>query len=246
MKLGNSFQMTIGTSDAENSYSFYKKLGFRKLANGTTPFNWVKITDDSLVILLYENGDHFMGPAFFCESIQQQSDLLINLGVKFAQNNLNEKVFIAPDDVVTTLASTQKMVGSIQDQKTWFNQQGNQQQIPNPWLGIFAELTIPTKHIEASKSFWESLGFKSKPMINTPHPHKVLQLENSTLGLHENPGFDHLAITYYHPNVDQAVEQLEENGIYAISEYNHADSNESHYVIHTPEHQRIFLFPFGS
>ncbi len=79
--LGDRSQITIGTSNLKLSYEFYIALGFRVVAKGKDGFSWYKMTDDSLLILLLENGSNYLGFTYFSNHIEDKIKLTKDLNV---------------------------------------------------------------------------------------------------------------------------------------------------------------------
>ena len=244
MKLGQIAQITIGTSDLENSYLFYKRLGFRKIAQGQHPFPWIKVTDNSQVLLLYENGDMYIALSYFAPDIAPIARKLQELGLSFVQNNVSEKVFITDDDLIITLSQGNpvKMINqSLQNVVNYPHLEA--QPYPNSLLGVFCELSIPVNHLENARMFWETMEFETIQAANSPYPRLRMTDGISVIGLHETDNFDEFAISYRRHDLQTAVEQLFTNDIYTVSESLNGEENLHHLVIRTPENQLFYLLP---
>src|SRR4030066_278694 len=65
MKLGEATQLAIGCEDIHQSLAFYQKLGFEKIAGDTLPYPWMQISDGSILLHLNQDGQKYMGLAYF-------------------------------------------------------------------------------------------------------------------------------------------------------------------------------------
>ncbi len=246
IKLGRSCQITIGTNNVRESYEFYQLLGFRKLAEDNHPYPWVKMTDDSLVILLYENGDSYMGLAYFDKDMDKVVTSLAAKGVQFVQRNSQESIFISPTDTVVVLVKANHEAMLMPKNSMLLDLLDSDyaltERYPNKALGIFGEFSHPVLDIEEAISFWQGMGFRLHHQVVSPYPWALMYDGNMILGFHETNDFDNLAISYFAPDVKEKVKQLEEKGVYSITEYRGHGGDENNVVIRTPENQQIFLF----
>ena len=246
MKLGRSCQITIGTNNVKESYDFYQLLGFRKLAEDQHPFPWIKMTDDSIVILLYENGDSYVGLTYFDSDMEQIASQLGKEGIKFVQRGNRENIFISPTDTIVILvkADHEAMLAPKNSMLLDLNDSdyAHPDRYPNKALGIFGEFSHPVQDIEEAIVFWEKMGFRLHHQVESPYPWALMYDGNMILGLHETTDFDNLALSYFAPDVKEKVKQLEEAGVYSITEYRGHGGDENNVVIRTPENQQIFLF----
>jgi len=82
MKLGKATQISIGTSDIQKSFAFYQKLGFQKIAGDTLPYPWIQISDGSILLHLNQDGQKYMGLAYFSKEMDKKVNDLEKMGIK--------------------------------------------------------------------------------------------------------------------------------------------------------------------
>ncbi len=245
MKLGHACQITIGTTNVKESYEFYRNLGFRKLAEDARPHPWIKITDDSIVLLLYQNGDSYLGLTYFDREMDTIVRQLTDMGVSFVQRGTRENIFITPTDTIVVLikgnheamyAPQNRMLLDLTEADY-----GVPERYPNPALGIFGEFSHPVLDLEEAIIYWQKLGFKLHHQTAEPYPWALMYDGQMILGFHETREFDNLTISYFSPEVLKKVEELAEKGI-NTREYSGHGGGPENVVIRTPENQQIFLF----
>ncbi|MES2629508.1 MAG: hypothetical protein V4616_11120 [Bacteroidota bacterium] len=245
MKLGRACQITIGSTNVRESYEFYRLLGFRKLAEDRRPFPWIKITDGSIVLLLYQNGDNYLGLTYFDRDMDKIVSQLSDEGIKFVQRGTRENIFITPTDTIVVLVKADHEAMFVPQNKMLLDlteaDYGIPERYPNPALGIFGEFSHPVADLKEAITCWQKLGYKLHHQTMEPYPWALMYDGQMILGFHETNDFDHLALSYFSPEVIARVEQFSEKGIYT-TEYTGTGGSPENVVIRTPENQRIFLF----
>lgn len=243
--LGESSQLTIGTSNLSDSIEFYLKMGFRKVKSGNSPYPWCKLTDDSILIFLNQNGSHYIGYSYFREDWGSIIEDLEALGAVIVQNLPNEKVFFTPQDLLVTLVKTSSVPpqGNRHDYislgEAAFKVKEN---LPNKVLGAFGELACPTSQMNLDSLFYQKLGFKEIHRSDKPYNWCILSDGLNIVGLHETTDFHENSISYFAPDVAEQVQLLEAMGIEDISEFTGTGGDENNVCIKTAENQTIFFF----
>jgi hypothetical protein len=243
--LGESSQLTIGTSKLKDSIELYLKLGFRIVKMGQSPYPWCKMTDDSLLIFLNQNGSHYLGYSYFMKDWGSLLDDLKSTGAEIVQNLPNEKVFFTPQDILITLVKSDTIPpqGELQNYvslgEAAFKEKSN---LPNAILGAFGELACPTKQMDIDTLFYQKLGFKEVYRSDKPYNWCILSDGLNVLGLHETTDFHENTITYFAPDVADQVHALEAVGVDSISEFTGTGGDDNNVCIKTAENQTIFFF----
>ncbi len=244
MKLGRACQITIGTANVKESYEFYRCIGFRKIAEDSSPFPWIKVTDDSIVILLYQNGDSYIGLTYFDAEMDKTVEHLTSMGIRFVQRGPKENIFITGTDTIVILvhadhesmfALQNKMLLDLPESDYHISER-----YPNEMLGIFGEFSITVDDLQEAISLWEPLGFKLHHRTEWPYPWALMYDGQMIIGLHETQSFDGPVLSYFGPEIKQRVSKLSDLAVYASQIDLQGDDN-GNYVIHTPESQKIFL-----
>ena len=243
--LGESSQLTIGTSKLKDSIELYLKLGFRIVKMGQTPYPWCKLTDDSLLIFLNQNGSHYLGYSYFMKDWGTLMEDLEKMGAEIVQNLPNEKVFFTPQDLLITLVKSDSVPpqGDLQDYVS-LGEEGFKirENLPNAILGAFGELACPTQQLDVDSLFYQKLGFKEIYRNDKPYNWCILSDGLNVIGLHETTDFQENTITYFAPDVAEQVQALEALGVDRISEFTGTGGNENNVCITTAENQTIFFF----
>lgn len=245
MKLGSICQITIGTANVRESYDFYRELGFRKLAEDSEPYPWIKLTDDSIIILLYQNGDNYMGLTYFHQGMGQVVSNLQGRGVKFVQRGTTENIFITKTDTIVVLVEADTNTMFMAKNKMLLDLPESDfhdaSRYPNKWLGIFGEFSHAVDDLQEAIENWQDLGFRVYHQTDSPYPWALMYDGCMIIGLHETKDFEGAALSFFAPDVRNKVEALSALGINAI-EYTGHGGDENNVVIYTPEGQKIFLF----
>ncbi|MGB0167012.1 MAG: hypothetical protein ACPF8V_09180 [Luteibaculum sp.] len=242
--LGAKCQLTIGTLSIAESQKFYSKLGFRVVAKGDHPFRWCKITDDSLLALLYENGNNYLGLTYFDTNISRSQTLITDLNIPLVQNAPREKIFISKEDLIVTIAQssgTEEMINVVLAAEEYLSGGNKQFPIKNKVIGTFGELGVQVNSVTQSKDYWEDLGYHE--IHFNEHPYRRILLTDGlfNLGMHENLKMLPQSIIYYTDNLGQVKKALQQNQI-PYEEEHFQFWNETHPLhIRTPEQQHIYV-----
>ncbi len=242
--LGSKCQLTVGTLSISESLRFYSKLNFRIVAKGESPYNWCKITDDSLLILLYENGNNYLGLSYFNPSIEAPAKLVTELNIPLVQNTPKEKIFISKEDLIVTLSQssgTEEMINVVLAAEEYLS--GGKKQFPkkNDVLGTFGELGIQVTNITQSREYWEDLGFRKIYVSDQPYRRVLLTDRKFNLGMHENVQMMRQSIIYYTQDIEEVKRNLSQQNI-AFEEEHFPFWNDSTPIhVSTPEQQHIYI-----
>lgn len=252
MKLGEATQIAIGCEDVQKSFAFYQKLGFEKIAGDTLPYPWMQISDGSLLLHLNQDGQKYMGLAYFSKEMDKKVADLEKMGIKFALNGKMKEssfwIFLSPDNLAVNLIHhdptgmyqpTGKTLGSFPQEDF-----ASPEKFPNPQCGIFGEFATPVKDLNSAVAFWQKLAFEAKSVNQQPYPWAILSDGMNILGLHQTKDFDYPAITYFAPDMAERVKKLKEAGITSFSDWKGEGGSAGNYILTTPEGQKIFLFSF--
>ena len=251
MKLGDATQITIGTKDVEASFAFYKRLGFSKIAGDTLPNPWVQISDGTILILLNQDGQSYMGLTYFARDMDKRIVEFEKMGIHFVQKtNKDGKffqgIFLSPDSFGVSLINFDHSKMYQPKGKTLRNLSqedfANPKKYPNAKCGVFGELSHPVKNLEASIAYWKKLGFEALSINKDPYPWAILTDGMNILGLHQTKDFTYPAVTYFAPDMGRRIKKLKEEGIDSIKEFGGEGGGPDNVVLTTPEGQKIFLF----
>lgn len=249
-KLGKASQITIGTKDVKKSFALYEKMGFRAINQSLEPDPWIQLTDDSILVLLNQDGMEYMGLTYFEKGMKNKVQQMEDAGIPFIQKNEQygsfQAIFATPDNFYISLidydAGDKGRNGRITlmdyPQDKW-----NEIEYPNPKCGIFGELCIPVKDIDASIAFWKNLGF-SGDKLEGPYPWAIMTDDFNVVGLHQTKDFERPAITYFAKGMGEKIKTLRAEGLDSIEVFKGTGGDENNVVVTTPENQQFFLFNY--
>lgn len=253
MKLGEATQIAVGTNDIKTSFDFYKKLGFEKIKEDTLPYPWIQISDGSILILLNQDGQKYIGLHYFARDMDKKVSQLEKMGIRFAQKTQPkgkpfQAIFLSPDSLGVNLISYNPTDMYQPEGFTLRNfpkeDFAKPEKYPNPKCGIFGEFCHPVKDLKKSIEFWEKLGFEALSVNQQPYPWAILSDGLNILGLHQTKDFDYPAITYFAPDMGDRIKKLKEEGIDTITEWKGEGGSTNNVIVTTPEGQKFFLFSF--
>jgi catechol 2,3-dioxygenase-like lactoylglutathione lyase family enzyme len=254
--LGTNSVIAIGTEDAAASAEFYTKLGFHEVhkmdGEGDNPS--IYMSDDNLMIALYQDGTGpYMGFAYFAGNFNEKVTKLKEsnsvLFREWKEGETDMAVYMPPDSSTGIAIIGLDMEGMKRPTGTTFMDLMNEGKLqdasayPNKKCGVFAEYAIPVKNLDEAMEYWRGLGFKGDKMSMGGEPYAILQDEFNTVGLHETTEFDYNAITFFAPDMEPYIKVLKEEGLEASIVQHEMGGN--HYILTTPEGQKIFLFSMG-
>ena len=248
MRLGEATQITIGTADTAASANFYKKLGFKVIAEGDAPNHWLQLTDESLLLLLNQDHMEYVGLTYFSSQMATIVMRLENAGINFIHKSEKDGrffqgIFLTPDGFGISLVNFDP-AGSYQPQKynllnfpkEYYKEPDK---YPNKELGIFGEFSQPVKNLEVSLNFWRLLGFNVLSLNQNPYPWAILSDDLNLIGLHQTQDFKYPALTYFAPDMSMRVLKLKKEGIDSIEELG---SSNTSFLAMGPDNIRFFLF----
>jgi len=250
--LGKISQVTIGTSDVQASVAMYEKMGFRKINSNTMPNPWVQLTDDSILILLNQDGMQYMGLTYFAADMDKRVKRLEEEGLTLVQKlehegRLTQAILMSPDQFFIALVNHDASNMFQPTGKKFGDFWGDEGIItpieyPNEVCGIFGELCHPVKDLQISLAFWKLLGFTADRVFEKPYPWAIVEDGKNIIGLHQTSDFDTPALTYFALDMGERIKRVRENGVDSIKIFEGTGGDEKNVVVTTPEGQKFFLF----
>lgn len=246
--LGNVSQITIGTSDLAASLAFYQKMGFRIVNQNTEPNPWAQVTDDTILILLNQDGMQYIGFTYFNPQMAPIVAKLKAAEVPIIMEIENVQViFSSPSGFWISLINYDASQMFQPAGKTLADipqDQWGDAPAPNSNLGIFGELATPVQDLDTEIAFWEMIGFKVSK-FGGPYPWAIGQDGQNVIGLHNTTEFKQPAITFFAKDMADKIKALKANGLDSFAPFGGTGgNNDANQILNTPEGQRFFLFSF--
>jgi hypothetical protein len=234
-RLGDGFQITVGTNSIVSSFPFYETLGFTKVAKNAESYNWLLLTDGLIKLLLHQ--DKFTGIGYFADDMDKRALEMKSNGFKFISYKLKlnqfYEVFKDKNDLLVSLIQ--------QNVNEMYKPEGKS----HSNCGKFREIRIITENIESSVDYWTQVGFEVAQENNASK--KVTAVEDGLMRIaFYQPGimdFDFAghAITYSSKTINQKIINLKSSGINFLKEVKDSSGKITDAVAVSPEGQ-TFLF----
>jgi catechol 2,3-dioxygenase-like lactoylglutathione lyase family enzyme len=236
MKLGEYVQIIVSTPDLEESLPFYKRLGFKVLAQDKQPNPWAQITDGVLILQLNQGQESFSGLTYFASDMEARVAKLEAEGLSFAKKReldgkFHQAIFFDPNGCGVSLINA------------------DHSQMPKPEresfskCGFFGEFSIPTEDMKASMAFWEGLGFRRTDGDDVePYPWAIMVDDLMVVGLHQADDFSEIIITYFAKDMIERIENLRGEGVEYVWEKKDKQGHVAGVRIEAPDGQSFYLF----
>jgi predicted lactoylglutathione lyase len=248
-KLGDVSDITITSPDLENSFNYYKRLGFSELFRGDFPFPFIQISDGVIMMMIRKDKDPYIALSYYVKDIDKVVAELESEGIIFsrkpkADEMIKRFIFSSADNLTISLVSF--VDGFVQPAgPSMLTMQPadyfNPEKYVNKSCGLFGEFAHPVKNLEASISFWEKLGFKSLSKKESPYPWAIVSDGLNIIGLHQTTHFDYPALTFFASDMNEKINKLISEGLTDNSDI----AGKKNITLTTPEGQHINLFSFG-
>ncbi len=234
-RLGDGFQITVGTNSIVKSFPFYEALGFTKVAKNAESYNWLLLTDGLIKLLLHQ--DKFTGVGYFADDMDKRAVEMKQNGFKFISYKLKlnqfYEVFKDKNDFYLSLIKQNVAEMYKPEGKSHSN------------CGKFREIRIISADIKTSAEYFTDLGFEiTQDSSNSKY---FIAVEDGLMRLaFYLPGtlafdFSGHAITYSSKTINQKIINLKSRGINFIKEIKDSTGKITDAVAVSPEGQ-TFLF----
>jgi predicted enzyme related to lactoylglutathione lyase len=238
MKAGQAVQVLISAPNLEESLAFYEKLGFKKLDGSSVPNPWALLSDGVMLFLLNQTPQHYLGIAYFADTIEAQVGQLQKAGVKMTTNvnagQLLQGVCFDPNGFGISFI------------------QGDTASLPKPEgessvsCGKFFEISIPTTDVIGSVAFWRKLGFEIK--YGDPPGKGWASMSDGLIGigLYTRTACNHQfpipAVTYFSNDSEERIKKMKKDGIKFIEDIANKEGLIADAIMASPESQHLFCF----
>lgn len=222
----------------------FQKIGFESIGNNDP----VILTDESITLCLTQSDNPLLTLLYYSDDIELESRLLNNSGIDYRRDGESciqfqsgEGLSVQIRDISTAPKTLFHFVAlhSLTEDQIF-----NPISYPNGKIGIFNELDLPTRDLEASKMFWEKLGFDCIEYHTGPYPWGVFGDGMMHIGIHQTQDFSHAMITYSAPDMQNRVSALQQESGLRITRFEGAHRSLHKYQLKIDPACRFFLFSF--
>jgi catechol 2,3-dioxygenase-like lactoylglutathione lyase family enzyme len=233
--LGRFLEISIHTPVIQESLEFYESLGFVQASVGETwPHPYAVVTDGRLFIGLH--GTYIRSPTltFVLPELSRGIERLRSLGISFDQERLGDDVF---NQAAFCDPSGQSV--SIVEART-FSPPHLDAAVPTT-CGYFTEFGIPTRDANASRTFWESLGFVAMEEDLLPFPRTPLTSDFLSLALYRTRTLRQPVLAFEDPDMRERLARLRERGLKLSDEMPDSLDETTNAILEAPEGTRLLL-----
>lgn len=202
--LGRFLEVSIHAPDILESLAFYEGLGFSQATVGEAwSHPYAVVTDGRLFIGLHRY--EFPSPAL----TYVQPDLLRNLegieaaGIELAFRRVGGDVFNEAG-----FADPNGQMVALLEARTFSPPQRAAHAVSR--LGWFEEFALPVRDLDASRDFWERLGFVAAEESEEPCSRAGLTSDSLNVGLWRTSHLDAPALVFKEPDMAERIARLRE------------------------------------
>ncbi|MEO8399579.1 MAG: hypothetical protein ABI550_07165 [Ignavibacteriaceae bacterium] len=234
-RLGEGFQISIGTNSIVSSFPFYEKLGFIKVEKNAESYNWLLLTDGLIKLLLHQ--DVFTGLGYFADDMDARANEMKLNGFRFIpyKLKLNQFYEVFKDKNNLLVSIIKQNVDEMH--KPVGKSHSN--------CGKFKQISIITEAVESSVDYWTSLGFEIIEQNNSEKRFTILEDGLIRLGFYApgalNLSFNDNAFTYCSKTINQKIINLKKSGINFTEEIKDTSGKITDAIAVSPE-GKTFLF----
>lgn len=233
--LGRFHEISIHTADIRASVEFYERLGFTQAStNDTWTHPYGVLTDGRIVIGLHQR--RFASPAatFVHEGVAAYANQLEALGVmletrRTSEDTFNEIGFRDPDgqSILVLEARTYSPVTRSADETSL--------------CGYFIEYSMPSQNFEASREFWEPLGFVATEEPDAPYAHLPLTSDHLDIAFHRPRTLDRPMLVFRDANMRERLARIRALGVRETGELPRGLPPAANALIEAPEGTPLLL-----
>ncbi len=238
--LGRFLEISMATDDVLASLAFYESLGFVSVpTNEIRAYPYAVITDGRLFLGLHQQLAHSPSLSFVQADLAAHRHRLHAAGIildheYLSQDSFNEVTFHDPTGLHVKLLEARTF--SPPDIAVTYSSS----------CGYFAELGIPVKEFDASRTFWESLDFVALDEQTQPFSRQTLTSHHLNLGLHRSRALRHPTLVFEDPDMRERISHLKERGFVLSDEMPDTMDEHSNAVLIAPEGTRLLLMQSDS
>jgi catechol 2,3-dioxygenase-like lactoylglutathione lyase family enzyme len=226
MKLGTYVEISTTVEQNDAAIAFYQQLGYQHAGYSV-------LTDGSINLNLAPPGV----PAPMLRYAGSDIEALVAADIGVQQTDRGLGIFITPEGLHIMLSPFESRVPMPEGTPTT--------RTPVSRCGTFGEYALPTSDLQASRAFWEKLGFQTLHSADEGEPYAILSDDLIVIGLHQTSDFSEPHITYFAPDMAERIQALQAEGFSLKPFPATEDGTIVNAAMEGPGGERFFLF-YGS
>lgn len=205
--LGRFLEYSIVTTDIPASLEFYARLGFSQAETGEAwSHAYAVVTDGRIHLGLHQNLEPAPSLTFVKPDLLKHLAALESLGIDLEFCRLDNDVF----NELGWRDPCGQLIRLIEARTFSPTKRADTQ---TSACGYFLEIALPAPNLEASKDFWEKLGFVGMDEPDAALPHIACTSDSIDVGLYEPKHVRGATLMFEADDVAAARERLEAAGI---------------------------------
>ena len=204
--LGRFLEYSIPTADIRASLDFYSKLGFSQAEVGETwPHPYAVVTDGRIHLGLHVLPDAEPTLTFVKPDLLRHLVALEGIGIEFDVRRLGNDIF---NELGWTDPSGHRV--RLIEARTF--SPSKRSATDTSLCGYFEEVALPCAGLQASKAYWETLGFVGMDDLDAPIAHVPCTSDSIDLGLFELAHLARPALVFDAGDLRAALKRLADEG----------------------------------
>jgi catechol 2,3-dioxygenase-like lactoylglutathione lyase family enzyme len=222
MKLGTYVEISTTVEQTDAAVAFYTQLGYQHAGYSV-------LTDGSINLNLAPPGV----PAPMLRYAGSDMETLAAADISVKQSDRGVGVLTTPEGLHIMLSPFESRIPMPEGTPIT--------RVPHSRCGTFGEYALPTSDIQASRAFWEQLGFQTLHSTDEPEPFTILSDDLIVIGLHQTSDFSEPHITYFAPDMAERIQAFQAEGL-PITPMPAEDGSIVNATLTGPGGERFFLF----
>ena len=233
--LGRFLEISVYAPEILESLAFYEALGFQQVAtNETWSHPYAVVTDGRLFLGLHQQVSKSPTLTFVQSDLAKHASEFRKLGIVFDHEHLssdsfNELSFHDPNGQHIRLLEARTF--SPPDIDATFSSS----------CGYFVEYGMPVREFNATRQYWEQLGFIAMEEQAEPFSRVSLTSDLINLGLHRSRALRQPLLVFEDDEMRERLTHLKERGIELSDEMPDSLDEHSNAVLIAPEGTRLLL-----
>lgn len=233
--IGRFLEISVFAPEIRESLAFYESLGFAQAKVGEVwPYAYAVVTDGRVFIGLHAERIHSPTLTFVVPELRKRLADLEQMGVQFEHLDLSDDTFNQ-----ATFRDPSGQLVNLLEARTFSPPQ--LEGVSESTCGYFVEFGIPGKDADATRAFWERLGFVALEEVSLPIPKLEFTSDWLNLALYRSRAFRHPLLTFEDDHMRERLSRLRERGLILSDEMPDSLDDSQNAVLIAPEGTRLLL-----